>query len=112
MYNWEGKYDYVKTLNISCKIILTATSFWQTCFMPFIKFIDIFCCWPYLNVVRLLMSHLMRLSLMMSHVSSWEKLPNPIGDTGWQFFWWVDIFTFEEDVFISLSTTPYVHSNL
>ena len=51
-------------------------------------------------------------SLKISHVYSWGQLPKPIGDEGLHFVTWVDVFTFEENVYVSISTMPDVHSNL
>ena len=49
---------------------------------------------------------------MMPHVPSWGKSPNPIGDAGLKFVIWVDIFLFEDKIFVSLSNFPDVHSSL
>ena len=54
----------------------------------------------------------MSLSLMMWHVSSWVKLPKPIGYAGLNFITWDDIFPFGGTVFVSLSTMPDFRSTL
>ena len=48
----------------------------------------------------------------MSHLSSSGKLVKPIGDAGFKCFTWLGIFTFEDNIFISLSTIPDVYSSL
>ena len=39
---------------------------------------------------------------MMSNLSLWGHLPNPVGDAEFNFFTWVDMFIFDENIFVYL----------
>ena len=47
----------------------------------------------------------------MSHLSSWVQLTNPIDDVGLNFDALFDMFTFDDNIFVTILNMPNAQSN-